>query len=126
MVAIPVWREVSYLSTPGYDCGGRAEAERPHDSAVILAARAAAILDFIGGMRGAFEEETQRQMTAWFVQQPNPTLAEAREAPQPSRRFAPLDASLGIYAEAGPAPKNSRSMPAGEIPRQIVNNARNL
>jgi transposase len=71
--------------------------------------------------------EAQRQVQAWFVRQPDLTLAEVQ---QKLNREAGVSLSLPqvwyLLRKLGLRLKKSRSTPPSEIPKPIANSAKNL
>jgi len=79
------------------------------------------------GRKPAVGVEAQQQVKGWFVQQPDLTLAEVR---QKLLSEAGISLSLPqiwkLLRKLGLRLKKSRSTPANEIPKPIVNSARSL
>jgi len=79
------------------------------------------------GRKPAADAAAQQQVTVWFGQQPDLTLAEVR---QKLLSEAGISLSLPqiwkLLRKLGLRLKKSRSTPANEIPKPIVNSARSL
>ena len=79
------------------------------------------------GRKPAAGAEAQQQVRAWFVQQPDLTLAEVKQ-----KLLSEASVSLSLpqvwklLRKMGLRLKKSRSTPPSEIPKPIVNSARSL
>ena len=77
------------------------------------------------GRKPAVDAAAQQQVRGWFVQQPDLTLAEVqRKLLSEASISLSLPQIWKLLRKLGLRLKKSRSTPASEIPRPIVNSAR--
>jgi transposase len=71
--------------------------------------------------------EAQKQVRAWFVQQPDLTLSEVQQKLRNEASVSLSAPQVGhLLRKMGLRLKKSRSTPAGVIPKPIANSAKSL